>query len=79
MLKERVLQTLRWTLIFCAWIFGLSIKIDGRTIFSYSNEILVQNKIVQAIGDQADDVWYRARVAARTALADHTSEMRSRR
>lgn len=31
------------------WVYVLSIRIGGQTIFSYANDILVQNRIVEAI------------------------------
>ena len=31
------------------WVYILSIKVYGRTLFGYANEILVQNQIVEAI------------------------------
>jgi hypothetical protein len=31
------------------WVYILSINIGGKTIFSYANDILVQNRIVDAI------------------------------
>ena len=41
------------------WIFVLSIRWDGRTLFSYGHDTLVQNSFVQAIDEELADLWYR--------------------
>lgn len=69
-MKERLFKVVRWAVIACAWIFVLSIKVNGKTLFYYGNDILVQNRVVQAIDSQVTDWWQQAKVAARTALAD---------
>jgi hypothetical protein len=78
-MKERLQQVLRWTLITCFWICALSIKINGKTLFTYGNDLLIQNRIVQALDDQVTEVWYRAKQAARTALSDDLPARASRR
>ena len=47
------------------WIFVFSVRWDGRTLFSYGNEILVQNRIVKAIDESMGDIWYRVSETAR--------------
>ena len=49
------------------WVFILSAQWDGRTLFSYAHNTLVQNTIVQAIEDEASDAW------SRIALGVYTS------
>lgn len=35
------------------WVFVLSIRVDGRTLFHHANDVLVNNQIVAAIESQA--------------------------
>ena len=54
---KRVLKTMGFGII---WVYVLSIRIGGGTLFSYANDILVQNSIVEAIdhtmADSVEDV-----------------------
>ena len=47
------------------WIFVLSITINGRPLFWYANDFLVQNSIVEAIDQELSDLWYRVSETAR--------------
>lgn len=47
------------------WIFVFSIRWNGRTVFSYGNELLVQNRIVSAIDESLSEIWYRVSETAR--------------
>ncbi|MCX6115968.1 MAG: hypothetical protein NT027_00350 [Proteobacteria bacterium] len=49
---RRALKVLGYGII---WVFVLSIRIQGRTIFHYANNILVQNRIVAAIDETLSD------------------------
>lgn len=48
------------------WIYVLSIRIGGETLFHYANDVLVQNRIVEAIdhtlADGVDAVWNKAKL-----------------
>lgn len=48
------------------WVFIFSIRLDGRPIFAYASEILVQNALVRAADEELADLWYRV---SRTATA----------
>lgn len=39
------------------WVFILSITVEGRSLFSYANEVLVQNSIVRSVDEQLAKVW----------------------
>jgi hypothetical protein len=49
------------------WVYILSIRVGGLTLFHYANDILVQNQIVEAIDRQLADTVQDAR-----DLASHT-------
>ena len=63
---------LKWLIKFCLtavlWVFLLSIRWDGRTLFSYAHETLVQNAVVQAVDEEIADLWYRLSETARAAF-----------
>ena len=49
------------------WVFLLSIRIQGETIFSHANEILVQNKLVAEIDEGLGELWFKiSETASRT-------------
>jgi hypothetical protein len=56
------------------WIFILSIRWDGKTLFSYAHNVLVQNALVQAIDEELADVWYRLSETARVTFSDSEKE-----
>jgi hypothetical protein len=47
------------------WVFALSITWNGKMFFSYAHEILVQNRIVDAIDEELGDLWYKVSETAR--------------
>ncbi len=55
---KRILKVLGVGVI---WVFALSIRVQGRTLFYYANDFLVQNRIVAAIdqtlGDGVDAIY----------------------
>ncbi len=52
-------------LIAVVWVFIFSINIKGQTLFTHSNEVLVQNEIVRAIDEQIGQIWYKISETAR--------------
>ena len=48
------------------WVYVLSIRINGQTVFHYANDILVQNRIVEAIdrsfADAMDTIVHNAKL-----------------
>lgn len=61
---------LRTVFIGIFWVFFLSITIDGRPLFSYANETLVQNRIVRYLDEELADLWYRVKETARLTFSD---------
>jgi hypothetical protein len=49
------------------WVYILSIRLGGQTVFHYANDILVKNQIVEAIDRQLADVVQDAK-----DLAEHS-------
>ena len=56
------------------WIFFLSIRWDGRTLFSYGHDTLVQNSFVQAIDEELADLWFRLSETAQVTFNKSTNE-----
>jgi hypothetical protein len=73
-------QWLKWfgkTLLSAAmWVFILSINYQGKTLFSYAHDILVENTIVEALDRQLADIWHRVSEGTKAALksAPETAE-----
>jgi hypothetical protein len=56
-MKDFFKWLLRNTAIGIFWIFLLSITVEGRTIFSYANNTLVQNDFVRMVDEDLSDLW----------------------
>ena len=56
------------------WVFILSIRWDGRPVFNYANEILVQNSLVRAVDDELGDLWYRLTRTAKATYREQTGQ-----
>ncbi len=71
---------LKWLFrtIFAAifWVFVFSITVNGRSIFYYANDLLVQNEFVQTIDEQFTDLWQRLSETARVTFAEKHDEDR---
>ena len=67
-MKEHLKRVLRLACIAAFWVFIFSIRWDGRTLFSYLNEILVQNRIVRAVDESLADLWYKVSETASTTF-----------
>lgn len=39
------------------WVFVLSINFEGRTLFSYAHEYVIQNDLVQSLDENLEDLW----------------------
>ncbi len=48
------------------WVFILSIRYDGRTLFSYANNFLVQNSFLQVVDSVANTLFDISDVAKMT-------------
>jgi len=47
----------RFLLIGALWVYILSVKIDGRTLYSYSRAVLVDNAVVEGLQYEAMHLW----------------------
>jgi hypothetical protein len=56
------------------WVFVLSVRWDGRTMFSYANEALVQNALVGALDEQAAELWHRFKGSVRQTFTEDASK-----
>ena len=52
------------------WVFFLSITIEGRSIFSYANDTLVQNSFVQFLDEELADLWSQIAETARVTFTE---------
>lgn len=54
-MSDRAKNILKFLGVGVIWVYILSIRIGGETIFATANDILVQNQIVEAIDRQFAD------------------------
>lgn len=52
------------------WVFILSINVNGKTLFTHSNEVLVQNEFVTLLDDELGRLWYKISETARLTFQD---------
>ncbi len=64
---------LKWLFRTCLlgifWVFFLSIHVEGRTLFSYANETLVENQLVRTADEELMSLWRKLYHAASLAFA----------
>lgn len=65
-MSDKVKKVLRILGIGAIWVYVLSVRIGGQTIFYYANDILVQNRIVESIdhsfADAMDTIVHNAKL-----------------
>ena len=52
------------------WVFVLSINFQGRTLFSYAHEYVIQNDIVRHLDEELEYLWARAYETAKLTFAE---------
>jgi len=67
-MREHLKKLGKLTLTAILWVFILSIRVDGRTLFSHANEVLVQNSIVRAVDGELANLWYRITETAKVTF-----------
>jgi hypothetical protein len=67
-MREHLKKLGKLSLTAILWVFILSIRVDGRTLFSHANEVLVQNSIVRAIDGELANLWYRITETAKVTF-----------
>ena len=60
------------------WVLFLSISIQGRTIFSYAHEIIVQNPVTQMVDAQVTEAWERLYAAAQQTFSESDGTERTK-
>ena len=54
------------------WIFLLSININGRSVFSYANEILVQNAFIEMLDRELEELWSKVYTTASSTFSEES-------
>jgi len=52
------------------WVFILSLRWEGRTLFDRAHEVIIENPLVELIDEELNDLWVRLSETARTTYAD---------
>jgi hypothetical protein len=60
-MSDRMKNVFKCLVVGVVWVYILSIRVGGQTLFHYANDILVQNQIVEAIDRQLADTVQDAR------------------
>ena len=56
------------------WVFVLSITVEGRPIFSYANQTLVQNSFVRMVDEDLGELWDKIYQTAKITFAEVKNE-----
>lgn len=56
-MSDRTKKILRFFGMGVLWVYLLSIRVGGETIFHYAHDILVENQIVEAIDRQLGETY----------------------
>lgn len=56
------------------WVFILSIQWDGKSLFYYANDVLVQNELVQTADEQLAELWSKVSRTAKMTFTDKVPE-----
>jgi hypothetical protein len=56
-MSDRMKNILKFVGVGVVWVYILSIRVGGSTLFQHANDILVQNQIVEAIDRQLAEVF----------------------
>jgi len=59
-MSDRTKKILRFFGMGVLWVYLLSIRVGGETIFHYAHDILVENQIVEAIDRQLGETYQSA-------------------
>lgn len=68
MLRDTINWIIKQALQLIFWVFVLSIRINDRTIYDHSHDILIDNAIVQSIDEKASELWYTFTSAVSTSF-----------
>jgi hypothetical protein len=68
-MSDRMKKVLKFVGVGVLWVYILSIRVGGSTIFHYANDILVQNQIVEAIDRQLAVAYDHAMETASNAFS----------
>ncbi len=66
--------SLKTSLTAIVWVFILSITWNGRTMFSYANQILVQNPLVETIDEELATIWDKLSETAKITFSEQEGE-----
>lgn len=55
------------------WVFVLAINFEGRTLFSYAHEYVIQSEYVQKADENLEELWNKAYRTARLTFAKLSS------
>ncbi len=67
-MNDFVKWLLKFTFQAILWVFLLSIRVEGRPLFTYANEVFVQNTVVETVDEELGDLWQRLSKTAKATF-----------
>ena len=67
-MREHLKKLGKFSLTAMLWVFILSIRVEGQTLFAHANGVLVQNSIVRAVDSERANLWYRITETAKVTF-----------
>lgn len=69
MISEIARWASRFVFYLVLWVFILSIRWEGRTLFDRAHEVIIENPLVELLDEELGILWDRLSDTARTAYA----------
>lgn len=69
MITEIAKWASRFVFYLVLWVFILSIRWEGRTLFDRAHEVIIENPLVDLLDEELGVLWGRLSDTARTAYA----------
>ncbi len=74
MLGDVFRWTARLSVQLVVWVFVLSIKINGLTLFDHIHDVVVDNEVVEAADKKIEDLWEKVYHSVSIAIDDRSEK-----
>ena len=68
MIQDMVKWGWKILLSLVCWVFLLSIRVDGETLFDKAHAVIVENPVVEAVDEELGELWYIIKETARATM-----------
>tara|TARA_B100002051_G_C16405602_1_gene472075 strand:- start:300 stop:563 length:264 start_codon:yes stop_codon:yes gene_type:complete len=77
MLRDLISWIIRLGFQLVFWVLILSIRIDGRTIYDRTYDILVDNELFNSVDEKVQDLWYTLSESVKKSFLQFYEEKKS--